>query len=141
MPPPAAAAAAAPATGAVASGSSGSKGKGAADAAEKPKGGAALPARPAAKAAAGALALSNRRRQLRGSSVNTLICPPEKHISVESGELKAALKARLELADRARFDELAKLMEGEEEKKAAAAAAAPERPDAPSSPRARARPR
>lgn len=44
--------------------------------------------------------------------VNTLVCPPEKHISVESAELKAALKARLDLADRAQFDQLAKLMEG-----------------------------
>jgi hypothetical protein len=44
--------------------------------------------------------------------VNTLVCPPEKHISVESAELKAALKARLDLGDRAQFDQLSQLMEG-----------------------------
>jgi hypothetical protein len=44
--------------------------------------------------------------------VNTLICPPEKHISVEMGELKAALKARLDLGDRLAFDTISNLMEG-----------------------------
>ncbi len=38
--------------------------------------------------------------------------PPEKHISVPKEELRLALKNRLELSDRARFDDLVKLMEG-----------------------------
>ncbi len=40
------------------------------------------------------------------------VCPPEKHISVETSELQAAIRNRLELADRAKFDELIKLMSG-----------------------------
>lgn len=46
------------------------------------------------------------------SQINTLVCPPEKHISVETAELKAAIKNRLALADRAVFDDLCKLMSG-----------------------------
>lgn len=38
--------------------------------------------------------------------------PPEKHISVPKNELRLALKNRLELSDRAMFDDLVKLMEG-----------------------------
>jgi len=62
-------------------------------------------------AAAKAKAAAPAKREVH--VVNTLVCPPEKHISVESGELKAALKARLDMGDRARFDEIGKLMEGE----------------------------
>jgi hypothetical protein len=38
--------------------------------------------------------------------------PPEKHISVPKEELRLALKNRMELSDRAHFDDLVKLMEG-----------------------------
>jgi len=38
--------------------------------------------------------------------------PPEKHISVDTSELVAAIKNRLELADRPLFYELCKLMAG-----------------------------
>ncbi|KAI8462870.1 MAG: hypothetical protein J3K34DRAFT_527436 [Monoraphidium minutum] len=47
-----------------------------------------------------------------GDRVDTLVMPPEKHISVPKNELRLALKNRLELSDRARFDDLVKLMEG-----------------------------
>lgn len=38
--------------------------------------------------------------------------PPEKHISVPKDELRKSLKNRLDLAERAKFDDLVKLMEG-----------------------------
>ncbi|KIY98788.1 hypothetical protein MNEG_9171 [Monoraphidium neglectum] len=44
--------------------------------------------------------------------VNTLVMPPEKHISVPKNELRLALKNRLELTDREMFDDLVKLIEG-----------------------------
>lgn len=68
----------------------------------------------AASAGAGAAAAADAKaKKAPPRVVNTLVCPPEKHISVESSELKAALKARLDLGDRLKFDELSKLMEGE----------------------------
>jgi hypothetical protein len=39
-------------------------------------------------------------------------CPAERHISVDPYELKMSIKNRLELADREKFDDLTKLMEG-----------------------------
>jgi len=38
--------------------------------------------------------------------------PPEKHISVPNDELRRALKNRLELSERTKFDDLVKLMQG-----------------------------
>lgn len=42
----------------------------------------------------------------------TCLLPAERHISVDPNELKTAIKNRLELSDRAQFDDLTKLMEG-----------------------------
>ncbi len=39
-----------------------------------------------------------------------MVCPPEKHISVETSDLLNAIKNRLHLEQRASFEELAKLM-------------------------------
>jgi hypothetical protein len=44
--------------------------------------------------------------------LHVLTCPAERHISVDPHELKMSIKNRLELADRAKFDDLTKLMEG-----------------------------
>jgi hypothetical protein len=44
--------------------------------------------------------------------VTTLVMPPEKHISVPKEELRLALKNRMELSERAHYDDLVKLMEG-----------------------------
>lgn len=51
-------------------------------------------------------------RKKKSLRVDTFIAAPEQHISVEAAELKQAIKNRLELEDRAVFDELCKLMEG-----------------------------
>ncbi|GBF88981.1 aminopeptidase [Raphidocelis subcapitata] len=56
--------------------------------------------------------MSNQRDAAGGGRVNTLVMPPEKHISVPKEELRLALKNRLELSDRGHFDDLVKLMEG-----------------------------
>eukprot|EP00879_Flechtneria_rotunda_P014418 GHRR01015066.1.p5 GENE.GHRR01015066.1~~GHRR01015066.1.p5 ORF type:complete len:119 (+),score=30.24 GHRR01015066.1:871-1227(+) len=57
------------------------------------------------------LGVSDRQQSSR-RHVDTFVCPPEKHISVTSSELKQAIKNRLELEDRGTFEELCKLMEG-----------------------------
>jgi hypothetical protein len=44
--------------------------------------------------------------------VNQLVVAPERHISVDTNELRLALKNRLELDQREAFDDLCKLMEG-----------------------------
>ena len=44
--------------------------------------------------------------------VTTIVMPPERHISVPKDELRLALKNRVEVADRPKFDDLAKLLEG-----------------------------
>jgi hypothetical protein len=47
-----------------------------------------------------------------GNGMPGIILPAEKHVSVDSHELKMAIKNRLELEDRVVFDDLCKLMEG-----------------------------
>jgi hypothetical protein len=47
-----------------------------------------------------------------GDGTPGFILPAEKHVSVDSHELKMAIKNRLELEDRVVFDDLCKLMEG-----------------------------
>lgn len=66
---------------------------------------------------ADSVVVGGRRRKRYGASklgrnVEAMVCPPEKHISVDSHELKVAIKNRLELEDREGFDDLCKLMEG-----------------------------
>ncbi|KAF6257530.1 hypothetical protein COO60DRAFT_1701817 [Scenedesmus sp. NREL 46B-D3] len=55
---------------------------------------------------------SGSRSSAKGPRVDTFVMPPEKHVSVDSHELKMAIKNRLELEDRVVFDDLCKLMEG-----------------------------
>eukprot|EP00882_Tetradesmus_deserticola_P018152 GHRQ01019478.1.p1 GENE.GHRQ01019478.1~~GHRQ01019478.1.p1 ORF type:complete len:266 (+),score=104.64 GHRQ01019478.1:211-1008(+) len=55
---------------------------------------------------------SGSRSLAKGPRVDTFVMPPEKHVSVESHELKLAIKNRLELEDRDVFEDLCKLMEG-----------------------------
>jgi hypothetical protein len=52
------------------------------------------------------------RRARLPAQVNTLVMPPEKHISVHKDDLLAALRARLPERERGQFDDLVTLMEG-----------------------------
>lgn len=54
----------------------------------------------------------DRASRKKAPQINTLICPPDRHVSVSNPELKAALKNRLQLEHRAMFDDLCKLIEG-----------------------------
>jgi hypothetical protein len=53
-----------------------------------------------------------RAQRKAGLNVDQLVVAPQRHISVDASELKAALRSRLPMEERPDFDDLCKLVEG-----------------------------